>query len=160
MRIDFKDLTQDARVWIYQNTQAIPSSLIESIQKELYDFTSSWSAHQRPLYAFADIFHERFLVFIVDENRNAATGCSIDSSVMFIRSLEQKYGLQLFDRFTFSYEKDGQIHTVPKAQFAELFRAGDIDLDTLVFDNLIRTKGDFEETWRKPLGNSWLRKFL
>ena len=160
MRIDFEELTQDARVWIYQNNQAIPSSQIESIQSELHEFANSWSAHQRPLYAFADIFHERFLVFMVDEQRNAASGCSIDASVTFIRSLEQKYGLQLFDRFTFSYEKDGQIHTVPKAQFAELYRAGDIDLDTLVFDNLIRTKGDLEQTWQKPLGNSWLRKFL
>lgn len=160
MRIDFKELTQDSRVWIYQNNKAIPGSLIESIRSEIYDFTSSWSAHQRPLYAFADIFHERFLVFIVDEHRNAATGCSIDASVTFIRSLEQKYGLQLFDRFTFSYEKGGVIHTVPKAQFAELYHAGDIDLDTLVFDNLIRTKSDFEQTWQKPLGSSWLRKFL
>src|SRR5690606_2975198 len=97
---------------------------------------------------------------IVDEKLNAASGCSIDTSVGFIRSVEQKYGLKLFDRFAFSYEKDGRIHTVPKVRFAELYRSGEIDESTMVFDNLIRTKNDFLQTWQKPLGKSWLKRFV
>ena len=97
---------------------------------------------------------------MVDEAYNAASGCSIDSSVSFIRTIEKKYQLNLFDRFTFSYEQNGEIHTVPKARFAELYRSGEINELTMVFDNLIRTKVDLEKAWLKPLGQSWLRRFV
>lgn len=160
MKVDFEKLSPNARIWIYQNQAPIEDDLVAIISEDLETFIHDWSAHQRPLAAFAAILHHRFVVLMVDEQLNAASGCSIDSSVGFIRSIEQKYGLNLFDRFTFSFEKDGLIHTVPKARFAELYRAGEIDESTLVFDNLIRTKNDFEQTWQKPLGKSWLKRFV
>ncbi|MBK8504487.1 MAG: hypothetical protein IPL46_21145 [Saprospiraceae bacterium] len=104
--------------------------------------------------------HDRFIILMVDEQLNAASGCSIDSSVSFIRAIEKKYQLNLFDRFTFSYEKDGEIYTVPKARFVELYKSGEINESTMVFDNLIRTKVDLETSWLKPLGKSWLRRFV
>ena len=97
---------------------------------------------------------------MVDERLNMASGCSIDTSVNFIRSLEKKYDLNLFDRFTFSYQKDDKIHTVPKNKFAELYESGEIDESTLVFDNLIRTKEDLVQSWLKPLGKSWHKRFV
>jgi hypothetical protein len=160
MKVDFEKLSPDARIWIYQNQEGIAEELVQPIREELEAFVESWCAHQQPLAAYADLLHQRFIVLIVDEKLNAASGCSIDSSVGFIRSVEQKYGLKLFDRFAFSYEKDGQIHTVPKARFAELYRSGEIDESTMVFDNLIRTKNDFLQTWQKPLGKSWLKRFV
>ena len=160
MKIEFDKLSQDARIWIYQNHEAIAKDKIERVKSDIAEFVSGWSAHQQPLAAFGDLYHDRFVVLIVDENQNQASGCSIDASVSFIKGLEQKYDLQLFDRFTFSYEKDGEIHTVPKSEFAELYRSGKIDQDTIVFDNLIRTKADLQQSWQKPLGSSWLKRFV
>ncbi|NND31428.1 MAG: hypothetical protein HKN76_02470 [Saprospiraceae bacterium] len=160
MKIEFDKLNQDARIWIYQNHEAIAEDKVGQIKQEIGEFVSSWSAHQRPLAAFGDVFHNRFVVLIVDETYNQASGCSIDASVTFVRSLEKRFDLQLFDRFTFSYEKDGQIHTVPKSEFAALYQAGEIDYNTLVFDNLIRTKADLLVSWQKPLGHSWLKRFV
>jgi len=60
---------------------------------------------------------------------------------------------------TFSYEVDEVIHTVPKQQFASLYAEGVINENTLVFDNLIKTKAEWN-SWRKPLGESWLKRFV
>jgi hypothetical protein len=160
MKVDFEKLSPTARIWIYQSDEAISQSQLSALRHDLDEFVASWSAHQQPLAAYGEILHDRFIILMVDEQFNAASGCSIDSSVSFIRAIEKKYGLNLFDRFTFSYENNGEVHTVPKARFAELYRSGEINESTMVFDNLIRTKVDLETSWRKPLGQSWLRRFV
>jgi len=160
MRVTFEELDPNARIWIYQNQGEIADDKVDAIRNDLNDFVEGWSAHQQPLAAFADVIYQRFIVLLVDEKLNMASGCSIDTSVNFVRSLESKYELDLFDRFTFSYQKDGMVHTLPKVRFAELYKSGEIDEETMVFDNLIRTKSEFENTWRKPLGITWMKRFV
>jgi hypothetical protein len=160
MKITFEELNPNARIWIYQNQEEISETKVEAIRNDLTDFVEGWSAHQQPLAAFADVIYQRFLVLLVDEEVNMASGCSIDTSVNFVRSLETKYDLDLFDRFTFSYQKDGVVHTLPKVRFAELYRSGEIDENTMVFDNLIKTKSEFENNWQKPLGTTWMKRFV
>lgn len=160
MKVEFEQLSPTARVWIYQNHEEIDPQKMRELEEDLDKFVAEWSAHQKPLMATSKILHNRFIILVVDESFNAASGCSIDSSVGFIRGIERKYGLNLFDRFTFSYQKDGRVFTVPKSKFAELYSAGDIDEKTLVFDTLVRTKKDLEDTWIKPLGQSWHRRFI
>ena len=159
MRVTFDQLGDNARIWIYQNKVEIAEELVNKINYALGDFVQHWSAHQQPLAAFGQVFHQRFIVLMVDESQHQASGCSIDSSVAFIRKLEATYELELFDRMTFSYEVDDVIHTVPKQQFAALYAEGVINENTLVFDNLIKTKAEWN-SWRKPLGESWLKRFL
>ena len=160
MKMDFDQLGDDARVWIYQNKKGIDREKISEIRSDLIKFVHQWAAHNQPLAAFGEVYHDRFIVLIVDERMNAASGCSIDSSVAFVRNLEQKYGLDLFDRMTFSYERDGVVYTVPSERFALLYKQGEIDEDTLVFDNLIKTKDELVREWQKPLGDSWLSRFV
>jgi len=160
MKVDFEKLSPTARVWIYQNHEVIPEETLKQLRNDLDAFVDEWSAHQQPLSAHGRLMHDRFIILMVDEDLNAASGCSIDTSVNFIRAIEKKYNLNLFDRFTFSYQKDGQVCTVPKSKFAELYQSGLIDETTMVFDNLVRTKIDLENSWLKPLGKSWHRRFV
>ncbi len=159
MKVEFEELTDNARLWIYQSDRVIARDQVDLINEEIDSFVSGWAAHQVPLAASGKVFHDRFIVLMVDEEKNAASGCSIDTSVAFIKHLESTYGLRLFDRMTFSYEKDGVIYTVPKERFKQLYQDGEINENTLVFDNLIKTKSQLSE-WKKPLGNSWMKRFV
>jgi len=160
MKVSYVDLPKTARVWIYQNTSTIDPAVQDTIQGKLDQFSSEWAAHSQPLAAHCEIRHNRFLILMVDEAQNMASGCSIDASVHFVRQLESAYGLSLFDRMVFSYQKNGEVVTVPKIEFARQYASGLIDDETLVFDNLIRTKEDLENRWLKPLGESWHRRFV
>lgn len=159
MKVTFDQLSDDARLWIYQNNEVIGDEKIVQINNDIDEFTSGWAAHQQPLASYGRVYHNRFIVLMVDEHINAASGCSIDSSVAFIRMLEEKYDLSLFDRLTFSYEKEGDIHTVSKQQFSALYRKGAIDEETMVFDTLIKKKADLQH-WQKPLGSTWVKRFV
>jgi len=42
----------------------------------------------------------------VDEDQEAPSGCSIDSSVAIIKDIEQKMKVNMFDRLNFAYKID------------------------------------------------------
>ncbi len=153
-------LRPSARIWIYQSTTPFTKEVEAAIRDRLGTFVPQWTAHNRQLMAGFEIYHGRFIVLMVDEAMHQASGCSIDSSVAFVQSLEREFDLSLFDRMSFSYQKDGQVHTVPRQTFSELYRDGEIDDSTLVFDNLVKTKGALETQWLKPLAESWHRRFV
>ncbi len=155
-----EQLPDTSRLWIYQSDRELNEVEIEQINQQLNHFVTQWVSHTMSLRAFGQVFRNRFIVLMVDESMAGASGCSIDSSVHFVRSLEGQYGLQLFDRLNFAYEDNGEVRTAAKPQFAELYATGEIDDQTLVFDNLIKTKGDFIRSWKKPLADSWHKRFV
>lgn len=157
---NYETLPDTTRVWIYQSNRPFTTEEIPALRSFLRNFANSWVSHNKALRSFADLYHKQFIVLMVDESQAGASGCSIDASVRFLQQLERKFGVGLFDRMTFAYRKNGDIQTASKLEFKELYQAGEIDDQTLVFDNLVDTKKAFEESWMKPLQESWHRRMV
>jgi len=155
MLAKYEDLPDNTRVWIYQSSTPFDESQIKEIKQDVQNFVQQWISHNNALQAFGDVLHQRFIVLMVDESRAGASGCSIDKSVHYMQALEQKFGVNLFDRMSFSYLKEDQIYTVPRDVFTELYEKGEINNRTLVFDNLVKNKLELETQWMKSLGDSW-----
>ncbi|MEL6720198.1 MAG: hypothetical protein AAFP82_15915, partial [Bacteroidota bacterium] len=130
------------------------------VRQYLQQFATQWVSHNRALRSFADLFHHQFIVLMVDESQAGASGCSIDASVHFLQQLQAKFNVNLFDRMTFAYKEGEEVKTAHRSEFKELYQAGKISDETLVFDNLVNTKGAFEEQWVKPLGKSWHKRMV
>lgn len=148
-------LAPTSRVWIYQANPAFAKKDIPQLQQLLNDFAQQWVSHSQQLRAQAELRHGRFIILMVDESQAGASGCSIDNSVRFMQQLEQQFNVQLFDRLTFAYQKNQEVKTADREQFSQLYAAGEINGDTLVFDNLVNTKAALETEWIKPLRESW-----
>lgn len=151
----FTTLPAETRVWIYQSSRAFTDEESAAIKNAIADFAKGWVSHNQALKAFGDLYHNQFVVLMVDETQAGASGCSIDSSVKFIRHLQQQLGVDFFDRMTFAWKEGEAVKTAHRSEFASLYKEGAINAETLVFDNLVATKGDFEAKWVKPLGESW-----
>ena len=149
-----------SRIWIYQTDRVLSQSEIESLKQDMGKFAVVWTSHNRALKAYGDVLHGRFLVLMVDESQAGASGCSIDKSVHFMQSMEEKYGLSLFDRRQFAYWDDNEVKSVSIDELKGLYDAGEITGDTLVFDNLVKTKEEMENSWLKPLESSWHKRFV
>ncbi len=154
------NLPDTSRVWIYQAQQAFSAELSAEIQQQVQAFAQQWVSHNRALRASGEVLYDQFIVLMVDESQAGASGCSIDKSVHFMQALEAKYGINLFDRMTFTYKDGDQVMTAPREQFARLYAEGKINDETLVFDNLIKTKGEFSNKWIKSLGQSWHKRMV
>jgi hypothetical protein len=156
----FSELSPTTRLWIYQANEPFESADIPAVEGSLQKFAREWVSHNNKLNTAAAVLHNRFVVLGVDESAYGASGCSIDSSVHFLKQLGAHYQRDLFDRMRFSYEKDGMVYTVGKEEFAKLYAQGEINDETIVFDPLVTTVADLQTNFRKPLKDSWHARFV
>ena len=131
------------------------------IEAAIQLFVANWKSHNHALNAKATILHQRFIVLAVDEALESASGCSIDTSVQFMRELERTYGLDLFDRMNFSYVKeDGEVVTVDRMTFAKMYADGEINDDTKVIDTMVQNIGELQNGFVKSLSESWHKRMV
>jgi len=152
------DLAKDSKVWIYQSNRTFSEEEVKQINLKLEHFTKEWAAHNVALKSFGKVYHNIFIVLMVDESHTNASGCSIDTSVHFIQSLEKTYNVNLFDRFCIAYKKGNDVELATKEQFQELINNGIITSESIVYNNMVQTKAAFEKEWEATIENSWHKK--
>jgi len=149
------EFSQHSRVWIYQADKKLSDQEVQQIQQELDDFTISWTAHNAQLKAMAEIRYNRFLILIVDESQAGASGCSIDKSVHFMKQLEQRFNISLFDRFNLAYRDGKEVRSLPRHAFEDMLKQGKINTETIVYNNMVQNVGELETKWEVPFKHSW-----
>jgi len=147
--------SENSRVWVYQSDRELTDNEALQIKVLLDNFTTGWTAHNNQLKARAEIRYNRFIILIVDESQAGASGCSIDKSVHFMQQIEAQFGINLFDRFNLAYRQGSEVLSAPRAQFEELLKQGNINTDTIVFNNLVQNLTELENKWEVPFKNSW-----
>jgi len=160
MLLPYEQLSAHSKVWIYQADRSLLESEVAAINEKIAAFLEQWTAHNKDLKTFGKIYYHQFLVLMIDESHTTASGCSIDSSVNFLKEIEQQYKLSLFDRLNIAYKLNDKIKTVSQDEFIKLFNDGVIDKNTIVFNNLVATKKELELNWEVPLKHSWHWKSL
>lgn len=154
------DLPDHARVWVYKTARDLSQAEQNLVRDRGAAFTGTWAAHGDPLDAAVDILHNRFVVVAVDEEQALASGCSIDKSVGFIKSLEHDLNLMLTDRMVLVYEGPNGITSCRLQALPELLKEGSITADTVVYDDLVPTLGDLRMRFAMPLRATWLERYL
>ena len=91
MYVPFEEIPDHARVWIYQANRPLSDTETQQAQQWGRQFVEQWAAHGQGLRASVTVLHHHFLVIALDEQHHAASGCSIDSSVGFVRILEEAF---------------------------------------------------------------------
>lgn len=152
------NISENSRLWIYQSDRILSDQEVAAIQKRLNEFTAEWQAHGHALAALAEIIHQQFIVLSVDEQIAGATGCSIDKSVNLMKEIEQKFGINLFDRFRIAFRQDQEIVNCSREEFEKFIQSGKVKKDTKVFNNLISTRKELKSNWEIPFSESWHSK--
>ena len=154
------NISENSRVWIYQSDRALSVEEQNQVQDTLNAFTAQWLAHGYPLTAAAEIRNDRFIILSVDEQQVAATGCAISASVKVMQEIEQKFNINVFDRFNIAYRDQDQIRAVGRQEFETLIKTGAVTEDTLVFNNLVENRKQLETHWEIPFKQSWHARFF
>lgn len=160
MFTEYKNLPSNSRVWIYQSNRAFSDSEIAFITEKATAFINNWTRHGDDLKGSFTIKYNQFLILAVDENFNNVSGCSIDASVRFVQQLEQALQLDLMDKMNITFKDGDNINLIKLPQFQEFVKSNKINEETIVFNNLVATKADFENNWEVPAKQSWHKRFL
>jgi hypothetical protein len=135
------DFPETAKVWLYQSDRAFTTAEKITIEKQLSDFINEWAAHGTKLKAQGELVGDFHIVLAVDERVYGASGCSIDTSVRFIKSLGDQFGIDFFNRMNFLVESDNGLKLV---HFSELKNYP----DAYFYQPLIQTVGELRSNWR------------
>lgn len=143
----FPSLSENSRVWIYLSDKRFNESQSTEIERDIRQFVSSWTSHSQEVKADGGLLFSQCIVLSAEEDANQVSGCSIDSSVHFIKSIGQKYKVDFFNRLNMLIlTKDG-IKTV---SYHEL---GKYENDQLFNPRIDRLK-ELRQTWLVPIKDS------
>lgn len=145
-----------SRVWIYQSNRPFNEREVLEINEQLDQFTGQWNAHGDPVKGWGGVIMDQVIVLIADETNVTVSGCSTDSSVRVIKSLERQYEINLFDRLLLGFVVKDRVQLLPMQQVAYALEKGYIDENTLYLNNTVLTKADLDSKWLIPLKDSWL----
>ena len=148
------------RLWIYQSERKLTAAECEQLKMELNSFVERWASHSVNLMATGDVLMSAFIVLGVDESAKGASGCSIDSSVHFVKQLSHSLGVDFMNRMIFTYWQNDEVHFASREAFTQLYNAGKISDETIVFDTLVKNKESFVKSFTKKLADSWHARMI
>ena len=151
------NLNMESRVWVYQSNRPFTDAEAQAISERVKEFVGRWTSHKIGVEGDGGLFYNRFILLMADESAVKVGGCSIDSSVHFIKALEKEFNTSFFDRWNIAYKKDNEVQSCNRSELENLENAGIITDDTIVFNNLITTKQQLLNEWEVPFKQSWLK---
>mgnify|MGYP001422789841 CR=1 FL=1 len=160
MWVNFDELPLQSRVWVFQSNRIMSPSEQSSIDAAVKQFVQKWSTHGVQMFASHVLYHNCFVVIAADEQKQVASGCSIDSFTALFKAFGTQYNLSFFDRFSIAYILKDEVLISNLIEFKKLIADGLITQDTLVFNNLIDQRQDLYSKWEIPLKESWQKRYL
>lgn len=152
MEVNYTDLPQDSKVFLYPSSRKFYPQELEELTEEISRFLkenlSDFSYHFK-------ILHNRFILFFIDSEKEISKEL-LDKMAMFILDLENKYKVTLLDKINVCFKQGKFIQYQDMKKFRTLLKNRSISKNTVIFNNLIQNKYDFENNFEVPLSESWL----
>ncbi len=160
MFVEFDKMPYTSRIWIYQSNREFSSEEINVITLNAKKFIENWTRHGDDLKGSFTMVYNRFVVIAVDENFANVSGCSIDASVRFIQQIQSELNVDLLNKLHIAFKTNDDVNSVSLNDFRSFIASDKITQDTIVFNNLVNTKADFESKWEVPAKESWHQRLF
>ena len=160
MFVEFDKIPDTSRIWIYQSNREFSSEEVNVIKFNAKKFIENWTRHGDDLKGSFTIVYNRFIVIAVDENFANVSGCSIDASVRFIQQIQSELNVDLLNKLHIAFKTNDDVNSVSLNDFRSFIASDKITHDTIVFNNLVNTKADFESKWEVPAKESWHQRLF
>jgi hypothetical protein len=159
--VKLEDLPDSSRAWVFGSDRALDAAQSKILMTAVDSFLQQWKAHGEELTVGRSWKYGRFLTIAVDQSTAGASGCSIDGLFRALKSLEPRLGASMVTSGLIFYrDKDGEIQSVDRDEFAALGAAGKIGERTHVFDPTITSLGEWRARFELELKDSWHAKLL
>jgi len=154
MLVNFDILPDDSRIWIYASERQLSYEQEQYILKSISDHIQNWEAHKVALTAGVTILEHHFIFVALDQSKNKASGCSIDTLQNKIQEIEKVLSISLMNRLNIFCKIDGQIQCVPSFKLDSVAKS-----DTLFYDLTIECKSGLKH-YLKPISKGWCAHLL
>jgi hypothetical protein len=154
MLVNFNTIPEESRIWIYTAEQKLTNEQESYILQSISDHIKNWEAHKVPLTAGVAILENHFIVVALDETKNGASGCSIDTLQNKIQNLEKDLSISLMNRLNVFCKIEKEIKCIPTFRLSE-----NANKETLFYDLTIQKKSELH-SYLKPISEGWCASYL
>lgn len=159
MLVEYTSLPETAKVWIYPSNRKFYDTEIDDLNQKIITFLESWNVDEESFQVSYKLLYNRFIVLFADSNA-PLTNTEIDASVAFVLQLQQEYEVELLDRMNVCFKQGEYVQYKDLKDFKKLIKNRAVTGKTIVFDNLVTSKEEFENYWEVPISESWYGRFL
>jgi len=161
MFVPFNEMPADARIWIYPCSRTLSDAEVAAVKADVSAFVEEWLSHKRIVKGSGTVLHHRFILLSADEEDVDVSGCSIDSSVRFIKTVEASLGIGCFERTrVYFLNASGELDAVDFREIRSAAEEGRLNADTTIFNIQVSRVADMDGRWMIPLGDSPYARFL
>lgn len=161
METAFQRIENSDRIWVYQAKRILSNEEITALTDSGKLFVANWAAHGKPLRAEIMVLNRLFVIVMLDELQAMATGCSIDKSIGWITAMGLKLGIDFMDRTQVVWLDDAeQMQITSLDEFETLAHQGQLNSDTMVYNNLVFSGKELKNNWLIPAKESWHSRYF
>lgn len=161
MFTEFTSLSDDAKIWVYPSSRKFYPNEIEEVEAKIKNFVNTWKKEEASFKSSYQLLHNRFVIISVDEdNSSTISNQDMDVLVSFIIELQTTYEVELLDRMNVCFKQGEYVQYKELKDFKKLVKNKSVTAKTIIFDNLITNKFEFENYWEIPIEESWYKRFL
>ena len=141
-KMKLSEMNPESKLWLYQSNRPLTQTEVAWTQEQIDAFVVEWAAHGTRLKAAGSVLNPYFIALAVDRTQADASGCSIDSSVRFLKQLGQELNVDFFNRLYHWVELlSGE---VMKVHFKKLTEYP----EGFVFNPLLTRLGDLDDKFK------------
>ena len=159
MQVDYKTISDTAKVWIYPSNRKFYDTEIDGLKGKINLFLNNWNTEKNSFKVSYKLLYNRFIILFADSDVDI-TIADIDTSVQFILQLQVAYDVALLDKMNVCFKQGEYVQYKELKEFKKLLKNRAVTGKTIVFDNLIQSKEEFENYWEVPISDSWYGRFL
>ena len=159
MKVAFDQLSDDARVWVYQANRSLDLTEMDQISQYLAIGIADWAAHGNSLLGSFEIQFSQVIIIAVDEQLNQASGCSIDTSSRWFKDLGAQLNIDFFDR-SCGLVLGNSLQLIPISQVKSAIQSGLITPESHIIPLQTPSLAQYRNNWLTLAKNSWLSRYF
>jgi len=155
MLVEYKAISETSKVYIYPSNRKFYKDEFPVLQEKTKHFLINF----KNVTSFYEIKYQRFIVIMISDD----TVLSVDQTdelVAFILALENEFKVTLIDKVNVCFKQGEYVQLKEIPEFKKLIKNRGVSAKTIVFDNLINSKEEYENYWEMPAEASWVSHFF
>ena len=160
MITDFNLLSEEAKVWVYPSSRKFYTHEIDEIELKIKTFVTNWNNENINFKCSYQFLYNRFIIIAAEDENFSVTNLDMNAQVEFIINLQNNYKVSLLDKMNVCYKQGEYVQYKELKDFKKLVKNKAVTAKTIIFDNLITNKYDFQNFWEIPIEESWYNRFF
>jgi hypothetical protein len=155
MLVDYKEISDFSKVLIYPSGRKFYEKEVPEINEKLIDFLNDL----QDLKLHFKFENNRFLIIFVAEE----TPLDLKQNeliIEFMQQLEKDYNVSLIDKIKVFFKQGEYVQVKEVPDFKKMIKSRSITKKTIVYNNFIYTKSEFDCCWEVPAEESWISHFF